>query len=758
MFIIALGAYLWVLPLLSPAGGDSVYGVVHDAATGDPLAGVQVEAQALGGTVTDRTGLYVIRTSGQGFQRLRFSRRGFEVFAVDVTVPDHRSLEVNVALDPVPVTLPPISVAAPSAASAGTTRVEVTEIGLRRYSLESLRSDPLVSPDDPLMAAVSEQSAGAQPGAFRPLRVHGGSGDQNLVLLDGLPVYGLAHLGGSAGAFDPDLVGRVDLHTAAPPAEYGGRLSSVLDLHLRSPDRHGVHLSGALSQVAVRQSVTAPLGTRGAFQLSVRRSYRGLFPGDVNDTEQNGFGDALLHASFAGARDRLSVYAVGGSDNLVFPTVPHLQDDQFHIGNGFDWSQRTAGLVWRHRLRSGHSLDTRVWDARARARIGWGVGSLRQDVASTVHDMGMSLELSPADPNAAAVLGLSVSRLSTRYALAAASGGARTATLRLTSAPVLLGVFGQDRWRFGRRGSVTAGLRINSVGLHGVLLEPRLSGRWDVTGRVSLFAGYSRMHQFVQSLRNEESVLDYAVGAELPLAAGAGGADAAEADQVSGAIVARIGARSTLRLDGYARSLRHLLIVPAGTTGPFAREAPVSGSGSARGVDIELTQEGPVLDLHFSLGVQKGDRRVGGQPFTPGAFRSLRLAGGAGFHVDSRTVLRLAGWVASGAPTTPIAQEVVWGTPGVLSVGSEIEGTPETVGGALNPDRLPAYWRVDAGLVKDWRIIGLGKLGTLTTSLTVSNLFDARNPLGYAILPLPGARRALYFPSRTFGVQAGWNF
>lgn len=106
MFIMVLGAYLCVLPLLSPAAGDSVYGVVRDATTGDALAGVEVEAPALGGTVTDRAGVYVIRTSGPGFRRLRFSRSGFAEFAVDVAVPEHRSLEVNVALDPVPVTLP----------------------------------------------------------------------------------------------------------------------------------------------------------------------------------------------------------------------------------------------------------------------------------------------------------------------------------------------------------------------------------------------------------------------------------------------------------------------------------------------------------------------------------------------------------------------------------------------------------------------------------------------------------------------------
>lgn len=759
----ATAAFLGLFFLVGPTGADSVYGVVRDAVTGNALPGVTVQSSSPYLALTDSTGAYVIPAPDPGLHRLHFTRTGFEGFAVEVAVPERRSLRLDVALDPVAVTLPPVSVTRPPIAAADIRGPDHGEIGLRRYSSETLRSNPLVSPSDPLLAAAGGESADAQAGALRPLRVRGGSSDQNLVLLDGLPIYGLAHLGGSAGAVDPDLLGRVDLHTAAPPAAYTGRLSSVLDIQLRPADPRGIQASGAWDQVAVRQSVNAPLGEGGgALQIGVRRSYRGVFPGDVSEVEQNGFGDALVHASFGESRSLFSAYFIDGSDHLAFSVIPDLAADQVRRGNHFDWSHRTVGLVWRHSAGLRHAMTARAWDARADADIGWSVGGATEAVASAVREQGVSVELAPDDPEAPATLGFSVSRPSTVYALTSTfgdtSGTSATSRSRLSSAPVLAGVFGQGQWRVGSRATLSAGLRVNSVDLQSVLLEPRVSGRFDVGRDVYLLAGYSRIHQFVQSLRNEESLLDHAVGAELPLAVGAAGLRPARADQLAGALVAQLDARATLRVDVYARSLSHLLVVPAGTTGPFVRQEAPSGSGSARGVEIEIARRADPLDLRLVAGTEGSQRRVDGTSFTPGALRSLWLSAGAAYHLDDRTVVRLAGSGTSGAATTLTTGDAAWDPPGAFSLGSEIAGSPEAVGGAPNQDRLPAYWRMDVGLVRDWRVTALGKPGMLTTTITIANLFDTRNPLGYAVGAVVGARRALYFPSRTLGVQVGWRF
>jgi hypothetical protein len=126
---------------------------------------------------------------------------------------------------------------------------------------------------------------------------------------------------------------------------------------------------------------------------------------------------------------------------------------------------------------------------------------------------------------------------------------------------------------------------------------------------------------------------------------------------------------------------------------------------------------------------------------------------GAGFHLGERTAVRVAGAIASGAPTTPVTTTGVWDAAGVFDVGQEIVGTPEAVG-PVKLARLPTYWQVDAGLVHDWRIQALGRPGTLAT---FTNLLGVRNPLAYTV-NRAGARRALDFPSRALDLRLSWRF
>jgi hypothetical protein len=341
--------------------------------------------------------------------------------------------------------------------------------------------------------------------------------------------------------------------------------------------------------------------------------------------------------------------------------------------------------------------------------------------------------------------------LDTRYSVVEASAR----VIDLTSAPALLVLFGGHQWSLGRRWSLTTGLRVNSVRFGNILSEPRVSSRWQITDDLSVLAGYGRSYQFLQSLRNEESLLDFAVSAELPAAVGTAGIGPARSDQLSGALAAHLGA-SSIRLDAYARWLRDLLIVPAGTAGPFARALPPSGSGRADGLVLDVMRNGRRLDLHVLAGAERSSRVVLGQRFAPGALRGRWLAAGIGLHVDAGTIVRLAGSAGSGAATTTMGN-VAWDSPGVLSQGIEIEGTPEAVGNSVNADRLPPYRRLDVGILRDWPVVMMGRRGLLTTSVSITNLLGTPNPLGYAAVPGTDAR-VLRFPSRTLDVRLHWRF
>jgi hypothetical protein len=106
------------------------------------------------------------------------------------------------------------------------------------------------------------------------LSVRGGESDQNLVLLDGYPIYNPFHLGGLFGTFQQPMVGRVDLLTGGYPSPYGGRLSSVVDVRSAEEMRSGIHGTADVSLLASSASLGSSLGGgRGSWMIAARRTY-----------------------------------------------------------------------------------------------------------------------------------------------------------------------------------------------------------------------------------------------------------------------------------------------------------------------------------------------------------------------------------------------------------------------------------------------------------------------------------------------------
>src|SRR5689334_6581240 len=100
------------------------------------------------------------------------------------------------------------------------------------------------------------------------MNVRGGEADQNLVLLDGYPIYNPFHFGGLFGTFIDPAVGRVEMQTGGFPARYGGRLSSVFDVQSAEDNRTGLHGTSEVSLVATSLSLGGALGSRGSWLVS----------------------------------------------------------------------------------------------------------------------------------------------------------------------------------------------------------------------------------------------------------------------------------------------------------------------------------------------------------------------------------------------------------------------------------------------------------------------------------------------------------
>ena len=726
---------------------DSLHGTVRVAGAGDGIPGVQVSAQGHAEAVlTDAAGRYVLRNLRGDHLELRFERLGFQTLTVDVMVGDGGGAGVDVDLAPAAVALAAVAIL-PFDSPAQRQLSDSAEIGHIRLTQESAHRNPLVDESDVLAGLAAAPFVSGREELATSLRVRGGSGDENLVLLDGLPWRGPRPPGGTGAMLPSSAVTAVDVHTAVPPARYGGALSSTIVLQ----PQIGGHQSaeGSVDPTAIEQAAGTPLGgaLRGAtLFVSGRRTYRSVWSqADETGESANGFGDMFGHLSARASHGTLDFYYLGSSHQLAFPARTELAEvDSAAPGspqNAFTSAGSLGGVVWTDSLGEGGRAQARAWYSEVTGEAAWGPLS----VASILRDVGVGADYTRRGAEA----GLSISRIATAYRVQRGT----SPLLALNAAPVVASVFAAQRWGGapGQRWTLSTGVRFSATSTWGLYVEPRVWTRIALGERTSVSLGYARLHQYVQSARNEESVVDALVGADFPIAAGSGGGlPPARSDQLTGAIGTRLGARTTVQLDVYARALSGLALTPLATRLPFADTVVPVGNGAVWGGDATLAYPADRLDLRVQVGLLSSYRTAGAIRYRTSDAQG-RLAVGLGYQLPHSTVARLALWAGAGRPTTLLQDGMQLESAGLRGTG-ELAGTPEAVAGTLNGAHLPRYFRADLGFAKSWSSPRGG--ARISTALTVSNLFNRHNAL--AFVAVPDGRQPVLLLSRTLSLRVRW--
>ncbi|PZP43816.1 MAG: hypothetical protein DI598_15285, partial [Pseudopedobacter saltans] len=217
--------------------------------------------------------------------------------------------------------------------------------------------------------------------------VRGGGADQNLILLDEAPIYNATHLLGFFSTFNSDAIKDVSVYKGNMPAQYGGRLSSVLDIHTNDGNMTNTQLSGGIGIISSRLNLEGPITKdKGAFSIHARRTYADLFlklskDSSVNQNKLN-FYDLNAKANYQfGSNNRLYLSAYRGRDNLGF-------------GNdfGLNWGNSVLSLRWNHvynsSLFSNTSLLYSYYDYLVRIQS----GNNDVDVRSSIRDFSLRNE------------------------------------------------------------------------------------------------------------------------------------------------------------------------------------------------------------------------------------------------------------------------------------------------------------------------------------------------------------------------------
>jgi hypothetical protein len=316
----------------------TVSGYVKDAANGEALIGTSIFVTEVStGTTSNVYGFYSI-TLPKGTYHLSIDYVGYNDQVKEVEL--NRDVRLDLELLFSEQMLQTVEVT-DKALDENVQSIEMSTATLDVRALEKLPAfagevDLIKSIQ--LLPGVSTVGEGASG-----FNVRGGSVGQNLVLLDEAPVYQSSHLFGFFSVFNPDAVKDVKLYKGGIPAQYGGRISSLLDIRMKEGNNKEYDVKGGLGTIFSRLSVEGPIKkNKSSFILAARRSYADVVAKAVTDAMPDDsklyFYDITAKTNFnINERNRIFVSGYFGRDVFKF--------DKFQ---GFNWGNRTATFRWNH--------------------------------------------------------------------------------------------------------------------------------------------------------------------------------------------------------------------------------------------------------------------------------------------------------------------------------------------------------------------------------------------------------------------------
>lgn len=317
----------------------TVSGTVSDGANGEELIGatVTVKEKPKIGIITNPYGFYSL-TLPAGTYTLRYSFVGFQTVQRKVELNSDQT--INIELPEEGVVTEEVEIIG----EAEDANVQEISMSKEELKIEQMKVIPAVFGEVDVLKTLTllpgVQNAGeGTSGLF----VRGGANDQNLILLDDAPVYNASHLLGFFSVFNPDAVKDVQLYKGGIPAQYGGRLSSIIDIRMREGNSKDLEVSGGIGSISSRLTVEGPLvKDKASFMLSGRRTYADVFLNFSNDPDIKNntlyFYDFNAKANYRlSDKDRLFISGYFGRDVFKF-------DDAF----GIQWGNATATVRWNH--------------------------------------------------------------------------------------------------------------------------------------------------------------------------------------------------------------------------------------------------------------------------------------------------------------------------------------------------------------------------------------------------------------------------
>ncbi|TAJ13739.1 TonB-dependent receptor [Marinilabiliaceae bacterium JC017] len=354
------GKKIIIEPLELPPPKFTISGFVRDGKTGESLIGANIyEPDLLLGTVSNNFGFFSV-TLPKGYTVLKSSYVGYKGIEQSLYLSGDTTVYINLTPK---LELNEVSVVG----SRVPAKVKSTRTGTIDLPIEQIRNVPVFLGEQDVVKGI-QLLPGVQSGreGFSGLYVRGGGPDQNLIILDDVPVYNVGHLLGFFSVFNADAINKVSVVKGGFPARYGGRLSSVVDVRMYEGSNERINGSASIGLLSSRVALNGPIKKdKATFSLSFRRTYLDLVtaPFQRKEIEKSNYYffdlNGKVNYKFSDT-DRLFVSAYWGKDE--FYSRYNDQNIDLEIGERVDiyqsvtlndesssgWGNVVAAMRWNH--------------------------------------------------------------------------------------------------------------------------------------------------------------------------------------------------------------------------------------------------------------------------------------------------------------------------------------------------------------------------------------------------------------------------
>ncbi len=707
----------------------TVSGYVKDVENGETLIGVSIFENAVqAGTTTNAYGFYSL-TLPAGEVELIYSYIGFSDNVQKLTL--DKDITMDVELSTGAEELVEIVVKANSAQE----QVNSTQMSVERISMKEAKALPAFFGEVDIIKTL-QLKPGVNNGGegTSGLVVRGGGPDQNLIILDEAIVYNPSHLFGFFSTFNSDAVKDVQLYKGGFPSQYGGRLSSVIDVKLKEGNRKKFSGAGGLGLIASRLTLEGPtVKDKGSFIFSGRRTYADIITRAVNRANEDNpdytkipdyfFYDLNTKFNYdIGENDRIFLSGYFGRDAFLF------NDEDFDFK--FDWGNITTTARWNHiynpRLFSNMTFTFSDYDYIIRNQF----DAFSFEVGSGIRDYNLKIDFYNEPTNKHSL------KFGADWAHHSFNVGRLRAEQEGEDDPIFqqdtnfqgweANAYVSDDYEINKRLKLNGGLRLSSFYSDNTFywgIEPRFSMKYSLKDNISLKASYTRMNQYIHLVSSS--------GASLPTDIWYPSNKVVKpqlSDQVAAGISISIGNQFLLTNELYYKWQQRQIDFRDGADifiNPNLNEEFVFGTGYSYGNEIYLEKkEGKLtgwIGYTLSWAWREFDDINNGNRFHP-RFDRRHDASVVVLYEANRKWTLTGAWVynTGNAISLPEARFYLQDVPGLNG------GNIGTVFQERNSFRMAAYHRLDLGIVMKMFLNRENFEGDLT--LNTYNTYDRRNP------------------------------